>query len=152
MINKKKHAATTLLMLIALLWAGESQALKVTFGTKCHPDGSGSCVGERGICLIIEIKKVSDDMLRLDPRTYLGGDMAVGELTVSSADEITLEVLDQVSDAAMRPDFILEGPLTLNEEVCQALGFQRIQLQPGTYPVDYSQQRLGTIRLKMMAQ
>lgn len=152
MIYKKKYTVTPLLMLIALLWAGESQALKVTFGTKCHPDGSGSCVGERGICLIIEVKKVTDDMFRLDPRAYLGDDMAVGELTVSSADEITLEVLNQQSDVAMRPDFILEGPLTLNEEICQSLGFRRIQLQAGSYPVDYSQQRLGTVRLKMMAQ
>jgi hypothetical protein len=139
-------------LLAFFIYTNESKAVKITFGTKCHPDGQGSCVGERGICLIIEIKANSALARYPDPGVVLGDDMAYGEIGLIGQDRIRLDVLAHHSDVKVDEHFTLEEPVQLSDELCHALGCRSATLQPGVYDVDYSAHRLGTILMDVVIQ
>ncbi len=143
---KKKYNVALLMTVCAVAFSFHAHAVKITFGTKCHPDGAGSCVGERGICLIVEIKKKPAARM-IEPASSLGDDMAMGEMTITGAHSIRLEILAQQSDVELGPHFTLEEPIELNREVTQALGAQQVILRAGVYIVDYSHCRMGAVML-----
>ena len=147
---KMNYKLFALVLLSLFIYSKESKALKVTFGTKCHPDGKGSCVGERGMCLIIEIKPNTALAKYPDPGTMLGDDMAYGEMTINGDHTIQLDVIAQHSDVTIDDHFTIEQPIELPDDVCQQLGCKSLTLQPGVYQVDYAACRLGTIMIDMM--
>lgn len=149
---KMKYKLVTAVLLAFFIYSNESKAVKITFGTKCHPDGQGSCVGERGICLIIEIKSNATLARYPDPAVLLGDDMAYGELTIEGQNRVRLDVLSQHSDVQLDGHFTVEQPVQLSDEVCRALGCKALTLQPGVYSVDYAAYRLGTVMMDMVMQ
>jgi hypothetical protein len=139
-------------LLIGLLHTQDAKAIKITFGTKCHPDGAGACVGERGFCLIIEIRKVDPSARMLHPNTYLGDDMALGEMLLVSSDVVRLDILEQRSDVELNDHFVVEEDIPLNEIVCRELGVNNAVIRAGSYPVDYSALRYGSVLLNIFTQ
>lgn len=146
---KNRFLFTSLFMMIFLSLTQQAQAVKITFGTKCHPDGNGACVGERGICLIIEIKKNNSLARHADPSPYLGDDMAYGEMTMISASEVRLDVLSQHSDVELNGEFIIEQPVVLNSEISGDLGYSKVVLLPGVYQVIYGSSPLGSVDISV---
>lgn len=144
---RKHWLFSVLVLMLTISMTQQARAVKITFGTKCHPDGNGACVGERGICLIIEIKKNNSLSRHVDPTPFLGDDMAYGEMTLISNNEVRLQVLAQNSDVRMGEEFILEEPIVLNAEVSGDLGYAKMVLLPGVYRVDYSLIPLGTVNI-----
>lgn len=144
---KIKHTLTAACFCAAFFFSNSSQAIKVTFGTKCHPDDNGGCTGERGICIIIEIKNAEALAREISPSAFLGDDMAYGELTRVDESHLRLDVLAQKSDVPLTGNFKVEQPVQLKEEVCRQLGLQSVVIQAGEYRVDYAGCRFGTILL-----
>lgn len=151
-MNKYKNYVLAAGLLVALFQAQEAKAVKITFGTKCHPDGNGACVGERGFCLIIEIRKVDPSARIAQPNALLGDDMALGELEMLSPTTVRLDILDQRSDVELNNQFVVEEEIRLNDEVCQALGVNAATIRAGNYSVDYGSLRYGTVLLDMRTQ
>lgn len=131
----------------SMAFSHPSSAIKITFGSKCHPDDNGGCTGDRGICIIIEIKNAEGLFRETDPRPALGDDMAMAELTRTDAAHIRLDILAQQSDVINGPYFTVEQPVALNPELVTKLGLQCAVIQPGRYPVDYSTLRYGSVLL-----
>jgi hypothetical protein len=144
---KKKRLLSILSLLLTISFSQPAQAIKITFGTKCHPDGNGACVGDRGICLIIEIKKNQALARYADPSGFLGDDMAYGEMTMTTHGVIRLDVLSQNSDVLLEEHFTIEEPVVLSEELSRDFGFREVTLLPGVYTVDYGAFRYGSVQL-----
>ncbi|MFM8432814.1 MAG: hypothetical protein ACKOA1_08465 [Bacteroidota bacterium] len=142
---KNSFLFSALLVLILLSFTQQAQAVKITFGTKCHPDGNGACVGERGICLIIEIKKNPGLARQADISNVLGDDMGYADLNMVSGNQVRLDVLAQRSDVTLSDEFIIEEPVVLNSEVSADLGHAKVVLLPGVYRVDYGMLPFGSI-------
>jgi hypothetical protein len=151
-MNKFKSYLVAAGLLIGLLPAQEAKAIKITFGTKCHPDGAGACVGERGFCLIIEIRKVDPSARMAHPNTFLGDDMALGEMAIVSQGIVRLDVLEQRSDVELTDHFMVEEDIPLNEVLCRELGVNAAVIRAGNYPVDYSALRYGSVLLNIFTQ
>lgn len=73
--------------------------------------------------------------------------MAVAELTRVDATHFRFEVLAQRSDVANGPYFTVAQPVALDAELLSMMGLQSMVIQPGKYPVDYSNQQHGSILL-----
>lgn len=151
-MNKLKKYVLAAGLLIAILPTTQAKGIKITFGTKCHPDGTGACVGERGFCLIIEIRKVDPSARMVNPNTLLGDDMAFGELVILSPTTARLNILDQRSDVELNNQFVVEEEIRLSDEVCQALGVNAATIRAGNYSVDYGSLRYGTVLLDIRIQ
>lgn len=140
------------IFLLTTSFCQQAHAIKITFGTKCHPDGNGACVGDRGICLIIEIKKNNALARYADPSGFLGDDMAYGEMTMSGHGMIRLDILAHQSDVTVDEQFTVEEPITLNEEIARELGYKEVTIHPGIYRVDYGAYRLGSVEIPVSVQ
>ena len=136
-----------MLLLGSLAYSNSSSAIKLTFGTKCHPSGDGACEGDRGICIIIEIKNAEWMTRYLDVSALLGDDMAYADAALTGQNRLRLDVLGQHSDAKLDPSFKVEAPITLSSGLASDLGVKSVVILPGVYPVDYSLQRFGTVML-----
>ena len=151
-MKKIKKNLATLVLIIALLPSNDAKAVKITFGTKCHPDGTGACVGERGICLIIEMRKVDPAHRVFHPNSLLGDDMALGDLVLLSRTTMRLDIMEQRSDAELNGEFIVESDIRLNDEICRELGVNTATIRAGIYSVDYSMMRYGAVVLNIRTQ
>ncbi|MFM2134819.1 MAG: hypothetical protein RL021_219, partial [Bacteroidota bacterium] len=144
---KRNRLIALVLFASSMAVSHPSSAIKITFGTKCHPDDNGGCDGDKGICIIIEIKNAEGLFRETDPRPALGDDMAMAELACTDAAHIRLDILAQQSDVVNGPYFTVEQPVALNAELVTKLGLQYAVIQPGRYSVDYSTRRFGTVLL-----
>lgn len=140
------------LFVVSMAVSHSSSAIKITFGSKCHPDDNGGCAGDRGICIIIEIKNAEGLFRETDPSSGLGDDMAIAELTRVDGARFRLDILAQRSDVANGPFFTVEQPIALNPELLTLMGLQSIVIKPGRYPVDYSGHRYGSVLLDAAVQ
>lgn len=136
------------LFVVSMAVSHSSSAIKITFGSKCHPDDNGGCTGEKGICIIIEIKNATGLLRESDPQANLGDDMAMAELTRVDDGHYRLDILAQRSDVLNGPFFTVEQPISLNAELLTLLGVQSVVIQPGRYSVDYSNCRYGSVLLE----
>jgi hypothetical protein len=145
---RKKKLWTVFLLAAGMGLSHSSSAIKITFGTKCHPDDNGGCAGDRGICVIIEIRNAEQLVRSADPSTLLGDDMAYGDLVRIDENRFRLDILSQRSDVPLSPLFTVEQPVELRGDLPGRFGVQSLVIRPGQYQVDYSRHMYGSVILQ----
>lgn len=144
-MKKIKLLSAIIIIFSAVLVSNDSSAIKIRFGTKSRPDSEGNCVGDRGICLIVEIKLGPALARNAGVFDDLGDDMAYGDLEIVGSSQLRLDIIEQNSDAELGPYFVLGDDIILGDEICKELNVDRVQLSKGSYKVDYSEFRYGSV-------
>lgn len=141
---KNLKVITTILLLIACAGINTSMAKpKFVFGTYSRPDAEGEgCEGVRGLCIIIHGRIVNDDFDIKD----LGDDMALAEIEIVEG-ELKMNILFDNSKNCFERSFRVIKNVTLDETVCEALGYRHVVIEPGEYVVDFSRYQFGAVVL-----
>ena len=130
-------------ILISFVQINKSEAKpKLVFGTRSHPGASDNCEGDRGICIIIHGRIVNDDFDIKD----LGDDMGLAEIEIVDG-ELKMNILFDNSKNCFDRVFHVIKDVSLDEEVCEALGYRHVVIQSGKYGVDFSRFRYGAVEI-----
>ena len=144
MKNTKKHFS--ILAFFALVFsflslhveAQDAQRIKVVFGTRARPNGTGDgCEGDKGTCIIINFR----DKVAID-------NPGIAEIAVKN-NYVEWSILEDASPASEFEDvFHVYEAKEIPRDVCRELGYDRIVLLPGEYRLDKSNNRLGKVLIK----
>jgi len=140
----KKHFSILVLMalFLSLISTSADARIKVSFGTKSHPDSTGYCGGDKGICIIIDIGRYSGG------EVYgLGDAMGVANIGLTDDGDLKMEILYDSEKENKGDYFIVEKDVPLNEEICKELEVSSLSIKAGKYLVDYSQFENGSVIL-----
>lgn len=140
MKNQFYISIITLLFLTTIFTTVQAQngnRIRIIFGTRSHPNGSGDgCEGEKGICLIITRGgALSSERL------------GSGEISEENG-RLFLNITEDPSPAMDdEKTFLVAEDKVLPEDVAQELGYNRVTIRKGTYRLDKSKNPLGSVYL-----
>lgn len=123
--------------LFANVQAQNGNRIRIIFGTRSHPNGSGDgCEGEKGICLIITRGGAS------------GSDrLGTGEISEEYG-RLFLNITEDPSPAMDHENsFLVAEDKELPKELVKELGYSRVTIRKGTYRLDKSKNPLGSVYL-----
>lgn len=123
--------------LFTTVQAQDGNRIRIIFGTRSHPNGSGDgCEGEKGICLIITRGGASSS-------DRLGS----GEISEEYG-RLFLNITEDPSPAMDHENtFIIAQDKSLPKEVAEEMGYSRVTIRKGTYRLDKSKNPLGSVYL-----
>lgn len=118
--------------------AQSNERIKFIFGTRTHPNADGSgCEGEKGICILI--------IYGSNART---SDMGVAELSEENG-RLKFDILEDPDPAGDGENtFFVYEDKTLPSEAAERMGYSKVVIRRGEYPIDKNQARHGSVLLK----
>jgi hypothetical protein len=119
-------------------FAQSGERIRLVFGTRSHPDASGTgCEGDKGICIILTLKA-----------RYASQNSGVGEISIENGN-VRFNIIEDSSPAEDHENtFYVYEPKEVPQEIARELGYERIVIQPGNYYLNKSKNPLGSALLK----
>lgn len=110
--------------------------IKVIFGTRCHPNSTGTgCEGDKGCCFIGSADGIVTE------------NTGTAEISIIKGG-ILLNIIEDRSPAKdYENTFYIYSPIAIPREQCTNLGYKSIILQPGKYAIDKSTNPLGKVKI-----
>lgn len=118
--------------------AQSGERIRFVFGTRSHPDASGTgCEGDKGICIILTFRA-----------RYAIQNPGVAEISIENGN-VKINIIEDASPAEDHENtFYVYEPKEVPQEIARELGYERIVIQPGHYYLNKSKNPLGSALLK----